>query len=103
MSWSRQWTYEGPHPPGHSLCASHRCWQAAHERVFGQKPTVRAVPYGCDMRLVVKHMGAPTVVYGPGRVAEAHGADECVSLAQVRACARVLLTAVQGLLGAQTP
>ena len=41
----------------------------------------------------------PSVVCGPGSIAQAHQPDEFVSLAQLAACERF----VRGLLGMRTP
>ena len=68
--------------------------------VTGARPPRIGVPYGCDMRLFVNVGDTPCVVYGPGDVRLAHGADERVPLAQVEACARVLAAWVAGELGA---
>jgi acetylornithine deacetylase/succinyl-diaminopimelate desuccinylase-like protein len=44
------------------------------------------VPYGTD----ATHLqGIPTVVFGPGDIAQAHTADEWVDLAQVEAGAEI--------------
>jgi acetylornithine deacetylase len=63
--------------------------RAARE-VTGVEPARIGVPYGCDMRLFIDVGHTPCVVYGPGDVRLAHGADERVPLAEVEACARVL-------------
>ncbi len=68
--------------------------------VTGARPPRIGVPYGCDMRLFVNVGDTPCVVYGPGDVRLAHGADERVPLAQVEACARVLAAWVARELGA---
>jgi acetylornithine deacetylase len=56
------------------------------------------VPYGADMRLLVREGATPTVMFGPGDVRVAHAADEHVELADVVACARVLAAWVVGTL-----
>jgi acetylornithine deacetylase len=63
---------------------------AAAEAVLGRRPPLVGVPYGADMRLLVREGGTPTVMFGPGDVRHAHAADERVPLAEVEACARVL-------------
>jgi len=57
------------------------------------------VPYGADMRLLVGVGETPCVIFGPGDVRLAHGADERVPLAEVEACARVLAAWVADELG----
>ena len=73
---------------------------AVAEAVTGSAPPMVGVPYGCDMRLFVGVGETPCVVYGPGDVRLAHGADERVPLAEVEACARVLAAWVVEELGA---
>jgi acetylornithine deacetylase len=68
--------------------------------VTGAEPPRVGVPYGCDMRLFIDVGGTPCVVYGPGDVQLAHGADERVPLSEVEACARVLAAWVVEVLGA---
>ena len=68
--------------------------------VAGAEPPRVGVPYGCDMHLFIDVGETPCVVYGPGDVRLAHGADERVPLAEVEACARVLAAWVAEALGA---
>jgi acetylornithine deacetylase len=63
---------------------------AAAEGVLGRRPPFVGVPYGSDMRLLVRQGATPTVMFGPGDVRDAHAADEHVALDEVVACARVL-------------
>jgi acetylornithine deacetylase len=69
-------------------------------RVTGLRPSLVGVPYGADMRLFVNEGETPCVIYGPGDVRLAHGADESVPLDEVEACARVLAAWVATELGA---
>jgi acetylornithine deacetylase len=66
--------------------------------VLGRRPPLVGVPYGADMRLLIREGATPTVMFGPGDVRVAHAADEHVSLAEVVACARVLAGWVAGAL-----
>ncbi|HEX2516780.1 MAG TPA: M20 family metallopeptidase [Chloroflexota bacterium] len=62
--------------------------QAACREVLGEDSAVEpeGVPYGTD----ATHLqGIPTVVFGPGDIAQAHTADEWVDLAQVEAGAEI--------------
>ncbi len=68
-------------------------------RVTGLRPSLVGVPYGADMRLFVNEGETPCVIFGPGDVRLAHGADESVPLAEVEACARVLAAWVVTELG----
>jgi acetylornithine deacetylase len=64
---------------------------SAHAEVTGAgRPDVWAAPYGSDLRLLVGIGGIPTLQYGPGDAAQAHGPDEWVSLAETVTAARAL-------------
>ncbi len=55
--------------------------------------TPRGVPYGTD----ATHLkGIPTVVFGPGDIAQAHSADEWVDLIEVERASEILLRVMQG-------
>jgi len=73
---------------------------AAATTVTGRAPRALGAPYGADMRLFIDVGGTPCVIFGPGDVRLAHGADESVPLAEVEACARTLAAWVAAELGA---
>jgi len=80
-------------PAGHPLPVG---LAAAAERVLGRRPPFVGVPYGADMRLLVREGSTPTVMFGSGDVRVAHAADEHVELAEVVDCARVLAAWLAG-------
>lgn len=82
-------------PSSHPLV---RTLAKCHAEEYGQAAHLCAAPYGCDMRLLVHEARIPTVLYGPGNVAQAHATDEWVSLSEVRKVLNVLQLAVQCLL-----
>ena len=47
------------------------------------------VPYGTDAPALARH-GVPTVVFGPGSLAQAHTADEWVAVEQLQAATEIL-------------
>lgn len=51
--------------------------------------TVHSVPFGTDASRIAV-MGIPTVVFGPGDIAQAHTRDEWVDLAQLEPAAEIL-------------
>jgi acetylornithine deacetylase len=64
---------------------------AAHSATAGDlHPDVYGAPYGSDLRLLTGLGGIPTVQYGPGDAAFAHGPLEAVPLDQVITTARTL-------------
>ncbi len=69
--------------------------RAAHQRIFGKDPGVEAFVAGSD----APYMGFPTVICGPGGIAQAHTTCEFVDLQEVADAARLYLHAVLQLLG----
>jgi acetylornithine deacetylase len=62
----------------------------AHSQVSQAQPATWIAPYGSDLRLMTGLGGVPTVQYGPGDVALAHGPDESVPIEDVITTARTL-------------
>ncbi|QAA76996.1 MAG: hypothetical protein BIP78_1230 [Candidatus Bipolaricaulis sibiricus] len=62
-------------------------------REEGLRPELQGVPYGTDGSLFAERR-VPTVVWGPGDIAQAHGADEHVDLDEVWSAARAYLRAI---------
>ncbi len=64
-------------------------------RIFGQaKPA--GVDYFCDAS-VLAQAGIPSVVFGPGDIAQAHTADEWISLAELEKATRMLVKFFESL------
>jgi acetylornithine deacetylase len=55
----------------------------------GANGTIK-VAFGTEGGLFDARLGIPTVICGPGSIAQAHQADEYVSLEQLAACERFL-------------
>ena len=66
---------------------------AAAVRVGGGDGRRTAARYGTNAS-VFAEAGVPSVVFGPGSIAQAHTADEWIELAQVDAAAAALAAAV---------
>jgi acetylornithine deacetylase len=66
----------------------------AHAAVSPRPQATWATPYGSDLRLMHGIGGVPTVHYGPGDVALAHGPAESVEIAEVLTATRALALAV---------
>ena len=67
---------------------------AAKQEIFGQPARVSSFPGGSD----APNMGFPTVVCGPGSIAQAHTTCEFVSLEQLLAAVKMYLWTVLDLL-----
>ena len=80
VTWSGGQFAGGRLPAGHPL---RELVRAAHADVTGATGSrERGAPYGSDLRLYAG-AGIPTLHYGPGDVALAHGPDEAVDLDEV--------------------
>ena len=62
----------------------------AHSTVSGHQQQMWGAPYGSDLRLMSGMGGVPTVHYGPGDAALAHGPRERVPIGEVLTTARTL-------------
>lgn len=62
----------------------------AQQHVSGRAPALWGTPYGSDLRLLTNLGGIPTVHYGPGDVALAHGPEESVPIADLLAATAAL-------------
>ena len=62
----------------------------------GVQPSVVVAPFGSDATKFTR-TGTPTVVFGPGRIEEAHSNNEHVDLDEVARAADVLVTLAQTL------
>ena len=58
-------------------------------REFGIDPEPQGVPYGSDASTMTAS-GIPTVIFGPGNIAQAHTPDEWVEVAEVARAAAML-------------
>lgn len=78
-------------PPEHPLVTT---LTGAFATANGNAPTLRGMPYGADMHLLVNHGDTPTVIFGPGDVRRAHAPDEFVPIAELEAATRTLALAI---------
>jgi acetylornithine deacetylase len=74
-------------PPEHGIIET--VGEAVHAAT-GRLPKVGGAPYGSDMDMLINQAGIPTVILGPGSIAQAHKADEYVSIEQYIACIKAL-------------
>jgi acetylornithine deacetylase len=65
-----------------------RALAAAHQTVIGQEPTFAMWPSVSDAGWLAR-AGIPTVIYGPGNLAQAHTVDEWVEIDQLVTAAQV--------------
>ncbi|TMR00829.1 M20 family metallopeptidase [Actinomadura soli] len=60
----------------------------------GRDASVHGMPFGTDASKLAR-AGIPSVVFGPGSIADAHSADESVALADVDLAARLIVETVR--------
>lgn len=77
---------------GFALPETHPLVTALREAAgaYGIQPEVSAMTASCDAWLYNNIAGIPTVVFGPGSLASAHGKDEHIALNDVMTAAHVL-------------
>jgi len=74
-------------PPDHGIIEA---VGASIHAVAGRRPKVGGAPYGSDMDMLINQGGIPTVICGPGSIAQAHKADEYVSIREFISCIKAL-------------
>ena len=68
----------------------------AIEVATGRRPRLMGVPFGTDAG-PLSEQGTPCVVFGPGDIAQAHTADEWISLASLEHGKDLLLKLLKSL------
>jgi acetylornithine deacetylase len=63
--------------------------QRAFQRVTGRPAEILASPSWSDMHNLVEHGGSEAVVFGPGRLQNAHGKGEHIDVNDILTCAEV--------------
>src|SRR5262249_24453381 len=61
-----------------------------HAAITGQRPAIRGITFGADLRLFTRHANIPTVMYGPGSASVAHTTDDFVPIDELVTCANTL-------------
>jgi len=70
----------------------------AHAAIHGEMPAATMSPSVCDGGWLA-HAGIPTIIYGPGELAEAHTTNESIAIAELVAAARVYARLIAGWCG----
>jgi len=68
----------------------------AVQNVTGRPPSLQGVAYGTDASKFVR-AGMPTVVFGPGSIAQAHSAEEYLEIAQLEQAVEILSQLLRGV------
>ena len=68
----------------------------AVQNVTGRPPSLQGVAYGTDASKFV-WAGMPTVVFGPGSIAQAHSAEEYLEIAQLEQAVEILSQLLRGV------
>jgi len=59
--------------------------------VTGAAPTIGLCPFSTDAVAIAPRLDLPVIIYGPGRIADAHRPDESIALEALRAHREILL------------
>ena len=97
--WGGQFALRTP-PAGSELTDRVRRAHWHRRRPRGRRTRRLRRPYGSDLRLLTGLGGIPTVQYGPGDAALAHGPHESVPLADILTTARTLAVLALDVCGA---
>jgi len=68
-------------------------------RASGRSSEIVGVPYGTDAS-IISATGVPTVVFGPGSIAQAHTCDEFIEIDQLEFAAEIFHRLASGALTA---
>jgi acetylornithine deacetylase len=60
-------------------------------RERGESGDIIPGPFACDCRHLVNQGGIPSVIFGPGTIAQAHKPDECIQIDEYLACIEHLI------------
>jgi len=68
----------------------------------GVKSAIADAPFCCDMRHLVNQGGIPSIIFGPGTIAQAHKPDEHIVLAEYTECIEDLIEIIAKWCGVYT-
>lgn len=88
-------------PPG-EIPAGHPLVQAlrdATQKVLGMPAQHKGFEATCEASIITNGLGTPAVIFGPGRIAQAHNADEYVEVDQIMAAADIYTELARSVLG----
>jgi acetylornithine deacetylase len=78
-------------PADHPICQT---IARAFREVMGRKAVIRGHDGAADSRFLIKYGNTPTVIFGPGTIAQMHADDEWVKLEDVITTTKVLALAI---------
>lgn len=97
-----EWTLDMPPAVAGSGSAVHAAAVRASAQVTGRTPSVTGFPAGCDASWLDR-AGIPTVIFGPGDLADAHRPNESVSIKHLIEAAKVYALSAVDLCGRSDP
>jgi acetylornithine deacetylase len=74
----------------------------AYQRVTSRNAVVEGVPYSSDVWLLTNYGDTPSITFGPGSIAQAHGRNEFVSLRNIITATRIFALSILGWCGANS-
>lgn len=97
-----EWTLDMPPAASGAGTAVHVAAVRAAGAVTGRAPTVLGFPAGCDATWLHR-AGIPTLIYGPGDLADAHRPNESVQIEHLIEAAKVYALTALDLCGGSNP
>lgn len=79
---------------------THAGCMARQLRGQGRDGAFHPGPFACDMRHLVNQGGIPSMIFGPGEIAQAHKADEYIQVDEYLDCIAQLVRFIHGWCGA---
>lgn len=79
----------------HARCMAHQLFGQGRDGAF------HPGPFACDMRHLVNQGGIPSMIFGPGEIAQAHKADESIEVDEYLDCIGQLVRFIHDWCGAE--
>ena len=79
----------------HARCLAHQLFGQGRDGAF------HPGPFACDMRHLVNQGGIPSMIFGPGEIAQAHKADEYIEVHEYLDCIAQLVRFIHDWCGAE--
>ena len=79
----------------HARCMAHQLFGQGRDAGF------HPGPFACDMRHLVNQGGIPSMIFGPGEIAQAHKADEYIQVDEYLECIAQLVRFIHDWCGAE--
>lgn len=90
------WAGSSEIPADHPIV---KVFSETYRKVTGRKAVVEGVPYSSDVWLLTNYGNTPTITFGPGSIAQAHGRNEFVSVNDVISATKIFALSIMNWCG----